>query len=278
MNGYDAKHQLNEYQTCLINEEKSTLTVEKYLRDVRAFLSFLGKEKITKDVVCAYKEVLQEAKYAASSINSMLASLNSWLAFIGKQDCRVKSLRIQKKVYEEEDKELTKEEYHRLLEAAKEQPQLDMIIQTIARTGIRVSELSYFTVEAVRKGIISVQCKNKIRTIFISKELRKKLIVFAKQHGIEAGYIFITKNGRPVDRSDIWKRMKKLCEAADVSPKKVFPHNLRKLFARMFYEIEKDVAKLADVLGHSRIETTRIYIMGTGKEHRRVIEKVALLL
>lgn len=217
-------------------------------------------------------------KYAVRSVNSMLAGLNSFLEFMGWKELKVKSLRQQKQIYCAAEKELTKAEYLRLLEASVKQEQLNMIIQTICGTGIRVSEFKYFTVEGVRHGEIMVQCKNKNRTVLVPGKLRKRLLDFAKKHNIRGGNIFITKTGKPVDRSNIWSQMKKLCESADVNPSKVFPHNLRKLFARTFYGIEKDIAKLADILGHSNIETTRIYIMTTGTEHRRKIERLGLVI
>lgn len=208
----------------------------------------------------------------------MLASINSFLKFRGWADCQAKSMKTQRQIYCAEDKELTKEEYIRLLDVAKTKPRIYLVMQTICSTGIRVSELSYFTVEEVRKGDIAVCCKNKTRTILLPNRLRKELLRYAKQRGIKSGVIFRTKSGSPMNRSNIWTAMKSLCEEAKVNPTKVFPHNLRKLFARTFYRIEKDIAKLADILGHGNIETTRIYIMSTGVEHRRKIEKLGLVV
>ena len=196
---------------------------------------------------------------------------------MNRADCKVKNLRCQRRTYCSEEKELTKAEYLRLLEAAKKNKRLHLILQTICGTGIRISELKYFTVEAVRKGEIVVRCKSKIRTILIPSKLKKLLINYTKQQKIKSGAIFVSRNGNPLDRSNIWTQMKRLCEKAKVNPSKVFPHNLRKLFARTFYSIEKDIAKLADILGHGSIETTRIYIMTTGHEHRRKIEKLGLV-
>lgn len=269
---------IETFQNHLLQEEKSTATMEKYLRDVRAFLVFSGQAAITKDLVMGYKQALLEKNYAVRSINSMLASLNSLLDFLGWGDCKVKSLKIQRQTYCAEEKELTKAEYLRLLEASKNQPQLNLIMQTICGTGIRVSELKYFTVEAVRRGEIVVRCKNKTRTILLPGKLKKLLLEYAKKNKIQSGAIFVTRNGKPVNRSNIWAQMKRLCESAGVKPSKVFPHNLRKLFARTFYGIEKDIAKLADILGHSSINTTRIYIMTTGTEHRRKIERLGLVV
>lgn len=269
---------LTKYREYLIKEEKSTVTVEKYLRDVRNFFSFAGTKIITKETAVAYKQHLEEMDYAISSINSMLASLNSFFEFSGRFDCKVKHLKQQRKTYCSEEKELTKEEYKRLLNAAKDHEQLYLVMQTICGTGIRVSELKYFTVEALRRGEVSVRCKSKTRTVLIPKGLVKTLLKYAKKEKIESGPVFITRYGNPLNRSNIWLNMKKLCERAGVNPTKVFPHNLRKLFARTFYGIEKDIAKLADILGHGSIETTRIYIMTTGSEHRKKIERLNLII
>ena len=273
-----SQEQLGSFREHLIREEKSGATVEKYLRDVRYFLTFVQGREVSKDVTVQYKQHLQEQNYAVRSVNSMLASLNCFLDFLGWADCKVRNLRQQRQTYCPEEKELTKGEYLRLLEASKSKSQLNLILQTICGTGIRVSELKYFTVEAVRLGEISVRCKNKTRTILVPGKLKKLLLAHAKKRGITAGPVFITKSGKPLDRSNIWARMKGLCKAAGVNPSKVFPHNLRKLFARTFYAIEKDIAKLADILGHGSIDTTRIYIMTTGTEHRRKIERLGLIL
>lgn len=235
-----------QFESYLQEEEKSKATIEKYVRDIHAFFRFLNGKEVTKEETMRYKKALAEKGYAVRSINSMLASVNCFFRFMGWEECRVKNLKIQRMTYCPEDKELSKSEYMRLLEAAKEQPQLELILQTICGTGIRVSELSYFTVEAVRTGEIHIFCKNKNRTILIPGKLRKMLLNFAKRNKISEGILFRTKNGKPLNRSNIWSRMKKLCMAAKVNPKKVFPHNLRKLFAKTFYNMEKDIAKLAD--------------------------------
>ena len=193
-------------------------------------------------------------------------------------NCKAKNIRTQRQTYCAEDKDLTKAEYLRLLAASKKNEQLNLVIQTICGTGIRVSELRYFTVEAIRHGEVTVDCKNKTRTILVPDKLKNILLHYAKRHGVTTGSIFVTRTGKPLNRSNIWSAMKKLCEAAGVKPSKVFPHNLRKLFARIFYGIEKDIAKLADILGHSSINTTRIYIMTTGTEHRRKIERLGLVV
>lgn len=269
---------IKEFQAYLIREEKSEATVEKYLRDARAFLAFAEQAAVTKELVMSYKESLIAKNYAVRSINSMLASLNSLLNFFGFSDCKVKSLKTQRQIYCTEERELTKEEYMRLLNAAKDQPRLRLVMETICGTGIRVSELQHFTAEAVRNGEIVVHCKGKIRTILLPGKLKKLLLDYAKRNGIRTGAIFVTKCGKSLNRSNIWAQMKKLCETAGVKESKVFPHNLRKLFARAFYGIEKDIAKLADILGHSSINTTRIYIMTTGGEHRRQLERLGLVV
>ena len=269
---------ISAFREYLVLEEKSRATVEKYLRDVRAFSAFAGGQTVTKELVMAYKQSLLEKGYAVRSINSMLASLNSFLDFQGWRDCKVKSLKLQNPVYCPEEKELTKAEYLRLQAAAEHQPRLRLILETICGTGIRVSELRFFTVEGIRRGEISVRCKSKTRTILLPGKLRSLLLTFAKKSGIHSGAIFVTRSGKPLNRSNIWAQMKALCEKARVKASKVFPHNLRKLFARTFYSLEKDIAKLADILGHSSVNTTRIYIMTTGVEHRRKIEGLGLVL
>lgn len=263
----------------LIFEERSTLTVEKYVRDVKAFAEFTGNEEITKESVIRYKKSLQE-KYAVRSVNSMLASLNCLFSFLERNELKVKTVKLQKQIYCPEEKELSRAEYERLCAAARsnKNERLNLILQTICATGIRISELQYITVEAARSGKAVVDCKGKTRSVFIVRALQKKLLSYAGKRGISSGMIFVTRTGKPVSRTNIWREMKSLCEKARVNPKKVFPHNLRRLFARVFYEMEKDIAKLADVLGHSSINTTRIYIMTTGIEHRKRMEKMRLII
>ena len=269
---------LRDFAADLCREEKSAATREKYLRDVRFFRMYTDDREITKDLVIGWKRELIASKYAVRSVNSMLASVNSLLTFLGWSDCKVKNIRTQRQTYCAEEKELTKAEYLRLLSASRENEQLNLVLQTICGTGIRVSELRYFTVEAVRAGEITVNCKSKTRTILVPGKLRKLLLNYARRCKIPSGAIFLGRNGKPMDRSSIWRQMKQLCRAAGVKETKVFPHNLRKLFARTFYGIEKDIAKLADILGHSSINTTRIYIMTTGTEHRRKIERLGLVI
>ena len=273
----DAVQNFKQY---LWEEEKSENTIEKYIRDVRAFMTFAGGGEIRKDIVIAYKDKLLSENYTARSINSMLASLNSLFMFLGWSDCRAKSIKLQRQVYCSKERELTKAEYTKLVNTAKKKgnERLNLILQTICGMGIRVSELQYITVEAVRNGEAVVSLKGKTRTVFIVKDLRKKLLRYAAEQGIKSGLVFITRTGNMINRTNIWREMKNLCEQAGVNPQKVFPPNLRHLFARTFYGIEKDIAKLADILGHSSINTTRIYIISTGAEHRRRMEKMRLII
>lgn len=264
----------------LRREEKSENTVKKYLRDVRAFAAYLNGAEVTKETVITFKSKLLGESYSVRSINSMLASLNGLFSFLGWEDCRVKSVKLQRQIYCPEEKELTKAEYMRLVDTAKQKgnERLNLILQTICGTGIRVSELQYITVEAVKNGEATVSLKGKTRSVFLVKELRKKLIRYAAKQNIQSGAVFITRTGKPISRTNIWREMKKLCKEAGVEPQKVFPHNLRHLFARVFYGIEKDIAKLADILGHSSINTTRIYIISTGSEHRKRMEHMRLII
>lgn len=271
--------EIERFRNYLQEEEKSENTLEKYIRDVTAFSAFCD-EAITKDTVIAYKQSLIDGGYAVRSINSMLASINSLLSFLGWYELRVKSLKIQQQVFCPEEKELTKAEYERLCRTAekKQNERLCLILQTICGTGIRVSELQFITVEAVRKGEAMVSLKGKARSIFIVRDLQKKLLHYISEQHIMTGAIFITRTGKPMSRTNIWREMKNLCVEAEVNPEKVFPHNLRHLFARVFYGIEKDIAKLADILGHSSINTTRIYIISTGTEHRQRMERMRLII
>jgi len=270
--------QLSDFEQWLAGEEKSRATVEKYLRDVRAFCVYAGRRRITKSLTVSWKESLMENGYTLNSVNSMIAGLNRYLDWLGASCCKLKSLRAQHETYSPAEKELTKSEYLRLLTASKKDSRMHLLLQTICGTGIRVSELQFFTVESVRRGEIIVRCKNKTRRVLLPGKLKEMLLNYARKNGLTHGPIFVTRTGKPMDRSNIWAAMKKLCDAAGVLPSKVFPHNLRKLFARTFYELDKDLAKLADLLGHSSINTTRIYIMTTGTEHRRKLERLGLLL
>ena len=257
----------------------STSTIEKYIRDVKAFSVYAENAAITKEKVIAYKKYLRN-NYAVRSVNSMLACINSLFNSLEWHDLKVKSLNLQQQVFCSEDRELTKAEYARLCKTAKRKKnkRLNLILQTICGTGIRVSELQYITVEAAKQGEAVVNCKAKTRSVFIVKELKQKLLRYAAEQNIKSGMIFVTRTGKLISRTNIWREMKALCVEANVNPEKVFPHNLRHLFARVFYGIEKDIAKLADILGHSSINTTRIYIISTGTEHRKRMENMQLII
>ena len=270
---------LEAYENYLRDDEKSKATREKDVRDVKHFAEFAGDRDIDKTVLLDYKAEL-EKDYAITSANSMIAAVNSFLRYAGWHDLCIKQFKIQKTAYSPEEKELSAAEFHSLIKTAEKnhKERLSLVIQTICGTGIRVSELQYLTVEAVKKGEATVSCKGKTRKIFVVSKLQNKLLAYAKRNNIESGMLFTTKSGKPLDRSNIWREMKKLCELADIAAEKVFPHNLRHLFARTFYSIEKDIAKLADILGHSNINTTRIYIMTTFAEHKRKMESMRLII
>ena len=269
---------LQEFTRHLIREEKSTATQEKYRHIAQCFAEYAVGQPVTKELVLGYKQKLLDEHYAETSVNGILAGVNSLLHFLELDSCRVKNLKIQKKTYCSEEKELTKKEYLSLLKAAQKDKRLHLIMETICSTGIRVSELQYFTLEAVRAGEIHIRLKGKARVILIPGKLRHKLLAYCQQRSITSGVIFRNRKEKALNRSCIWAMMKKLCCLAGVAASKVFPHNLRKLFARCFYEIEKDIAKLSDILGHSSIDTTRIYIMTTGREHLLQIERLGLVI
>ena len=270
---------IKDFKNYLISEEKAKATVEKYIRDITTFAAWLGNEILSKTKVLEYKEFLKEI-YAPTSVNSVLASLNSFFEYKELYALRVKNLKIQKQIFAKKEKELTKEEYERLLRAAKSKGnrKLFLLMQTICTTGIRVSELRYIDIQSIQTGRAEINLKGKARVVIIPAELCRMLRKYAKEQKISSGSVFITKTGKPLDRSNIWKLMKSLCESAGVSKDKVFPHNLRHLFARTYYSIEKDLSRLADILGHSSIETTRIYTRESGEVHRRQIQKLGLLL
>lgn len=269
----------NGFRTYLMESEKSTATINKYMHDLQCFIQFAAGRSVDKQLVLQYKEHLSE-EYARTSANSMLAALNVFLQFAEWHNCRVKPFKIQAHVYCSEEKEMTREEYVRLVKAAKRKgdARLALILQTICSTGIRVSELQYITVEAVKRGEAYVSCKGKSRKVFLVKALRKQLLLYIRKENIQSGSVFITKRGKPMNRCSVWRQMKSLCTLAGVAETKVFPHNLRHLFARVFYSFEKDIAKLADLLGHASINTTRIYMVSTGAEHRRKMEQMKLIL
>ena len=269
---------VNRFKLHLYEEEKSDNTIEKYMRDIRFFLEWLGGKTVDKSVVLQYKKELCE-RYAPKSVNSILSSLNALFMYMNWYDFKVKTLKIQRRIFADKSKELTKAEYERLLTAAKDKKneRLYYLMQTIASTGLRVSEIKYVTCDAVKSGQAVINCKGKIRQIFLPKQLCKMLKEYIKKQGIKSGSVFVSKSGRPLDRSNIWKMLKDLCETAGVSKDKVFPHNFRHLFARTFYSLQKDIVRLADILGYSSVETTRIYTMESGTEHRKQLQKLGLL-
>lgn len=263
----------------LKNEERSCNTIEKYKRDITAFCRFLSNREVTKELCVEYKKYILDCGYSERSVNSMIAAVNSLFHYLEWYDCKIKSIKIVPDIYRTDEKELSQKEYERLVFTAKAKgkEKTALILQTICATGIRVSELQYITVESLNRNEAKVNCKGKIRKVFIPNNLKKLLVAYIRKHKIKTGAIFLSKSGKPISRTFVWRVMKSLCAAANVKPSKVFPHNLRHLFARIFYKIEKDIAKLADVLGHSNINTTRIYIISTGNEHKKIIEKMMLV-
>lgn len=272
------ERKVKAFEMHLIGEEKAPATVQKYVRDVRSFWLWLEKNSFEKNDVLRYKEYLC-TKHAPSGVNAALSSINSFFGFSEWFEMRVKCLRIQKTIFREPDKELTKEEYERLLSVAKRKKdrRTYLLMQTLCSTGLRVSELRYVTTQAVATGVAEIFCKGKQRRVFLPVQLCKLLVQYTKEKHIKSGPVFVTKHGNPLDRSNIWDSMKKLCKAAQVSEKKVFPHNLRHLFACTYYEKQRDIVRLADLLGHSNVNTTRIYTMETGEIHRRQIQELGLL-
>ena len=270
---------VENFRKHLMEEEKAFATAQKYVRDISVFMKWLSGAEVTKAAVLEYKQTLIEG-YAPASVNSVLSSLNGFFAFCDWHGFRVKALKIQRQLFSSKDKELTKSEYERLLRAAKQKSNIRLcyLMQTICSAGIRVSELKYITVEAVKRGEAKINCKGKLRVIILPKQLCGLLIKYINGQKITSGAVFISKNGKPLDRSNIWSDMKKLCESAGVAKEKVFPHNLRHLFARTYYSVQKDIVRLADILGHSSVNTTRIYTMESGCVHRRQIQKLGLLL
>lgn len=273
------KAAVTTYLQFLKIQEKSKGTLEKYQRELLDLAKYLAGKKVTREDLVVWKEEL-EKRYSPAGVNGRLVAANGFFSFFGRYDLRLKLLKIQKEIFMREEKELTRAEYSRLVRTAerKGKERLSLLIQTICATGIRVSELEFITVEAVKRGRAEVNCKGKRRVIFLPARLQKKLKAYAAKKGISEGVIFAAKSGRPLHRGNIWAEMKKLCKDAEVSPEKVFPHNLRHLFARIFYSLDKDIAKLADMLGHSNIETTRIYIMESGRIHRQKLERMRLVL
>ena len=269
---------IKRFELYLYEEEKSGSTIEKYMRDIRFFREWLKERSIDKSVVIEYKKELCK-RYAVKSVNSTLSSINAFFVFMGRYDLKVKTLKIQRRIFADKSKELSKAEYERLLFAArdKKNERLYYLMQTVASTGVRVSEIKYVTCEAVKAGQAVINCKGKIRQIFLPKKLCKMLKQYIKSQNIKSGSVFITRSGKPLDRCAIWKMLKGLCESAGVLKEKVFPHNLRHLFARTFYSLQKDIVRLADILGHSSIETTRIYTMESATEHIKQLQMLGLL-
>ena len=268
-----------KFKNFLTFEEKSDLTIEKYVRDITNFSNWLGKKGVTKKLLLEYKNLLIK-KYAPASVNSIISSLNTFFIWKKKYDLKIKSLKIQKQIFSKEDKELTKDEYRRLLVAAKNKKneRLYLLMQTICSTGIRVSELKFITVKAVYLKRAVINLKGKTRIVLIPDKLCHILLKYIKKNNIKDGSVFVTKGGKPLNRSNIWLDMKKLCEDAKVERDKVFPHNLRHLFARTYYTVERDIVRLADILGHTSVNTTRIYTMEPGEIHRNQIQRLGLLI
>lgn len=280
-----SSHDFGETQLCifrqkLLEEEKCRATVEKYVRDVRELYAYAGKNRtIDKELVIAYKQRLMQ-QYAVVTVNGKLASLNSFFKKMDRYDCVVKSVKVQREAFRLQDRELTKPEYFRLLEAARKEGnhRLYLIMETSCATGIRVSELPFITVESLCTRRSRVSLKGKTRTVILPVTLCRKLKQYVREGKIRKGSVFVTRNGRPLDRSNIFREMKALCAAAGVEARKVFPHNLRHLFACTYYQEEKDIAHLADVLGHSSVNTTRIYLMKSSEEQEKQIEHLGLVL
>lgn len=275
----DQTSYLSDFADYLRAEERSEGTIEKYLRDVRKFFCWLADKSLEKAQVSAWRAQLRSDGYTPETVNSMIVALNRFLDFIGCSDCRVRTLRIQRKLFRRQERELTRAEYERLVQTAerKGQQRLALLLEAITATGIRVSEVKYLTVEAARAGRAEIALKGKIRVILLPNKLCRKLLKYAKKQKTVSGEIFLTKNGKSLSRRQIWSEMKHLCKFAGVEASKVFPHNLRHLFATVFYQACKDIAKLADVLGHSSIETTRIYLVTSGTEHARQLAHLRLI-
>ena len=271
--------QLRAYARYLQQEEKSPATLEKYLRSAGDFIRWLAGREVSKEAASGWKAHLVERDYAPASVNAMLSALNSLLGFLGRPECRVKFLKIQRRLFRDPERELTQEDYQRLLAAAKNlgRERLALLAETIGATGIRASEVQYITVEAVRQGKAEISLKGKIRTILLPGKLCRKLLKYAGKQKTASGAVSRTRSGKDLSRRQIWAELKALAKAAGVPPSRVFPHNLRHLFATVFYRSYRDIAKLADLLGHSSIETTRIYLVSSGAEHRQALDRLGLV-
>ena len=273
------REQISAYARWLRQEERAAATLEKYLRDVDAFAAWLDGRAVTKEAVSEWKEHLLSRQYNPTTINAALSALNGLFRFLGWEDCRARYLKIQRRLFRDASRELTRRDYDRLISTAQERGQrrLALTMETLCATGIRVSEVKYITVEAAQRGRAEISLKGKIRTILIPDRLCRKLLKYAGKQKIVSGEIFLTRNGTPIGRSQIWAEMKALCQYAGVEPTRVFPHNLRHLFATAFYRACRDIVHLADVLGHSSIETTRIYLLTSGAEHQRLLDRLGLV-
>lgn len=271
--------QVNRFLHFLCQEERAPGTVEKYKRDLNEFLLWLSGQPVTSSTSICWKEHLLTSGLAPATVNSKLSALNGLFRFLGYNDCRVKFLKLQRRLFRASAKELSRPEYERLRSTAQEQgkERLSLLLETLCSTGIRVSEVRYITVEAARSGRTDISLKGKVRTLLLPNKLCRKLLRFAKKQKTASGEIFITKSGKSLSRRQIWREMKALCQKAGVAPSKVFPHNLRHLFATVFYRASQDIVKLADLLGHSSINTTRIYLQSTGTEHIRQLEQLGLV-
>lgn len=271
---------LAEFEQYLREEEYGRATMEKYLRETGYFCRWLGNRGVDKKITAEFKSALQEKGYAPSTINGKLSALNAFFRFAGWEECRVKFLRIQRQAFRNQEKELSDGEFKRLLRTAKgrKNERLALLMETVCSTGIRISETAYITVEAVKTGCAVVMLKAKVRMIFLPEKLCGRLLTYAEKEGIISGEIFRTSTGKRLSRRQVWREMKGLCKYAGVKEDKVFPHNLRHLFAVTFYKVSGDIVKLADVLGHSSIETTRIYLKTSGREHMRYLESMGLLI
>lgn len=270
---------IQKYLTHLQEQERSPHTISKYAHDLTALRAYLNGEPLTKTALIGWKAQLV-AELAPASVNSMLVAVNGYLGFMGWPDLKIKLLKIQKSVFVDESKELTRTEYEQLVRAAKRQEneRLSLVIQTLCATGIRVSELRFITAEAVQCGRAEISNKGKRRIVFLPAALRKLLAAYLRKQRKTSGPVFTTRSGEPLDRSNIWRDMKALCQSAGVDPKKVFPHNLRHLFARTFYSIDHDLSRLADILGHSSITTTRIYTAECGAVHAQQVDRLRLVI
>ena len=271
--------QMTGFRAYLHREERSPGTIEKYLRDTERFYGWLDGRPVDREAVSRWKDQLREEGHAAVTGNSMLAAVHSLFAWLGWTDCRVHYLRIQRRMFREPGRELDRAGYRRLVETARAlgRERLALVMETLCSAGIRVSEARYITVEAAREGRAEIVLKGKVRTILLPGKLCRKLLKYAKKQKIASGEIFLTGSGKRLGRRQIWAEMKGLCRHAGVEPSRVFPHNLRHLFAATFYRASRDIVKLADVLGHSSIETTRIYLIGSGREHARQLDRLELV-